>query len=449
MRRKDFVPALIFFATLLLLCSQTLATKSRLMGMGDLSIVIEDESNMINLWDFCGNPAGFLADEKGSVIRTDVSRERYKIKDLRYPGTEPGTYSKYQDDGDVLRGNVLLSFRRNGNFALGLGGDYFYRESVSKFRKSEYEYPDIFVVFSKGLSSLTCVGADIKYVEYTAETNYKETETNNRSEIKYFRTQLGLETELTPAVALATLLGYDRGDTEPYFRSSDYHTYWVSLQSIVEIESKLKLGVETSLRVRLIDLRLDNPGWENHYSTSLRLRAIYDLNHRLNLGVFYSDNELFSDRYYPIEIRAWPFSPYGFAASQVGFGASYKLAESSLVGIEYSFSTTSEPDGNYPDPGFMRSSLHLGVEAKLTPAWFVRGGYVGIETDVNPPAYSGTQVKSWENALTLGTGYQPQGWNLIVEMSYRYTFTRFEEYYRDWDVKSYRNVLSVSFKMAL
>ena len=37
--------------------------------MGELSIVIEDESNMINLWDFAHNPAGFLADEKRSVIR--------------------------------------------------------------------------------------------------------------------------------------------------------------------------------------------------------------------------------------------------------------------------------------------------------------------------------------------------------------------------------------------
>ena len=417
--------------------------------MGDLSIVVEDESNMINLWDFGGNPAGFLADEKGSVIRTDVSREGYRIEDLRYPGAEPGTYSKYQDEGDVLKSNALLSFRRDGNFALGLGGHYFYRESVSMFRKSEYEYPDIFVVFSKSLSSLTCVGADIRYVEYTAETDYQETDASNRSEIKYFRTRLGLETELSPAVALATLLGYDRGDSEPYVRRSDYHTYWVSLQSIVEIEPKLKLGVETSLRARLIDMRLDDPGWESYYSTSLRLRARYDLTHRLSLGVFYSDNEFFSDRYYPVEMPGWPFSPYDLAASQVGLGASYKLGEGSLAGIEYRFCTTSEPDGNYPETGYMRSSLHLGVEGKLTPAWFVRGGYVGIETDVNPPASSGTHDKSWENALTLGTGYQPYGWNLIVEMSYRYAFTRFEEYYTDWDVKSYRYVLSVSFKMAL
>ncbi|MCK4427098.1 MAG: hypothetical protein KAW16_01290 [candidate division Zixibacteria bacterium] len=64
MRQKILIFASIFsFTSLLLLCSLSFATQSRLSGMGELSIVIEDESNMINLWDFVHNPAGFLADE--------------------------------------------------------------------------------------------------------------------------------------------------------------------------------------------------------------------------------------------------------------------------------------------------------------------------------------------------------------------------------------------------
>ncbi len=58
MRLRVFFSTWIILTILLLLfCSQTFATKSRLLGMGDLSIVIEDESNMINLWDFTRNPA--------------------------------------------------------------------------------------------------------------------------------------------------------------------------------------------------------------------------------------------------------------------------------------------------------------------------------------------------------------------------------------------------------
>jgi hypothetical protein len=51
----------IFFLSILLsFCTldQINATKSRLLGMGDLSIVIEDESNIINLWHLSGNRLG-------------------------------------------------------------------------------------------------------------------------------------------------------------------------------------------------------------------------------------------------------------------------------------------------------------------------------------------------------------------------------------------------------
>lgn len=60
--------SVILLFLLLFFCTSAYSTKSRLSGMGDLSIVIEDESNLINLSDFTGNPAGLLEDEKGSVM---------------------------------------------------------------------------------------------------------------------------------------------------------------------------------------------------------------------------------------------------------------------------------------------------------------------------------------------------------------------------------------------
>jgi hypothetical protein len=81
MQKKNLaILFLFFFALTFVLHSQASATKSRLSGMGDLSIVIEDESNMINLWDFAGNPAGFLEDEKGSVVRGDFLWDTYENK---------------------------------------------------------------------------------------------------------------------------------------------------------------------------------------------------------------------------------------------------------------------------------------------------------------------------------------------------------------------------------
>ncbi len=50
MRQKTLVfGSILSVISLLFLCTISLATKSRLSGMGDLSIIIEDESNVINL----------------------------------------------------------------------------------------------------------------------------------------------------------------------------------------------------------------------------------------------------------------------------------------------------------------------------------------------------------------------------------------------------------------
>lgn len=68
----------------LYLYSPASATQSRLSAMGDLSIVIEDESNQIDLWDLAGNPGAFLDHEQGSVIRGDFIWDTYQIKGIPY-----------------------------------------------------------------------------------------------------------------------------------------------------------------------------------------------------------------------------------------------------------------------------------------------------------------------------------------------------------------------------
>lgn len=79
MRKEKLLPLLVNLLILTLcLSSHVGATRSRLSAMGDLSIVIEDESNMINLWDFARNPAAFLHDEGASVLRGDFVWEAHQ-----------------------------------------------------------------------------------------------------------------------------------------------------------------------------------------------------------------------------------------------------------------------------------------------------------------------------------------------------------------------------------
>ncbi|GAG20517.1 unnamed protein product, partial [marine sediment metagenome] len=190
MRREKLLPLLInLLIFTLCLSSHVGATQSRLWGMGDLSIVIEDESNMINLWDFARNPAGFLADDTGSVARSDLLWEPYEGEELT---TAPGQFpSLWHAEGDVFRTSVSATFRRNENFAVGVEGKYLFREVNFTSSGGKLEYPEILLVFSKSLNSLTCVGADIGYVEYTSETRYQESQYDQRAKTKYFQTQLG------------------------------------------------------------------------------------------------------------------------------------------------------------------------------------------------------------------------------------------------------------------
>ncbi len=57
------------------------ATPVRLLGMGDLSLVVEDESNMINLHDFGGNVAGLCLDEDRSALEGVFSYSTRELVD--------------------------------------------------------------------------------------------------------------------------------------------------------------------------------------------------------------------------------------------------------------------------------------------------------------------------------------------------------------------------------
>jgi hypothetical protein len=449
MRRNILIFSFAFFVTsLLVLNSPALATESRLSGMGDLSIVIEDESNMINLWDFAGNPAGFLADEKGSVIRSDLFREAYDIRNLRC-SYRPNSFYKCKADGDILTSSISMSVRRADEIALGTEAKYFFRETDFENSGVELEYPEVLFVLSKRLNSLTCMGADIGYVEYTSKYRYKETDSESSYKTKYFKMQLGVGRQVTPGVTLAAHLGYDNIDSKPYSVRSDFRDYWLSVQSVVQVEQKAKLGLETTFNLRRQEFDRDRPGYENYYFNSLKLRGIYDLTDRLRLGLFYSHNELFAGFLYPLESFYRPPSSDEFAVAHWGIGCSYEFSGKVVGGIEYHFRDFSQPHPYSTDHGFKHESVNLGLEAKVWEAWSVRGGYIRAGSNVNPVRDGSGRYKSWEDVLTLGSGYQPYGSNLIIELSYRYAFKEFEPWFRDWETEAERQALSLSFKMTL
>jgi hypothetical protein len=446
MRKKNLIFLFTFFTVLLPLFSpDAFATKSRLSGMGDLSIVIEDESNMINLWDFAHNPAGFLEDEKRSVVRDDFIWDSYEIRNLRGYNEHEG-FSKYKADGDWLDNRSSLAFRKEGKFALGVEGKYFSRQTDFKETKNEFRYPEMLLTFSKSMNPLTCLGVNLQYVKYTSKYSYKPTHSETQSKTKYFKTELGAGRRFSPGITLAILLGYDSMEADKKFYLSDFHTFWVSLESIVEIEQKLKLGLETVLKLRRADFQYGLRGNESYYFTILRLRSIYDLTSKLRIGILFVHNELFSGFHYPLDSFISPISVDAFAVGHLGLGCSYRFSDNVLVGLEGHFRDSSQPNGGYPQNGFIYSSSNLGAEAKVSKTLSIRGGYIRAATNQNPvPGYPGWS-SAWENTLALGLGYQPCEWNSVFEFSYRYTFKKFEQWYIGWDTESGMHNFSLSLK---
>ncbi len=443
------------------ICSHANATKSRLSAMGDLSIVIEDESNMINLWDFTGNPAGFLDDEKGSVLRGDFVWDTFEISDLHNFGWY-SSLSTFKADADILDYRVAGAYREIDNFASGIEVNYFLHKADYKYFNYEDKFtsPKMLGVFSKKLDSSTSFGIDFSYVEEKRELldnpndNILFIGLNRSQRIKDFKTEIGVQRRLSPEVMIGTLLGYDWFKLEKgphmwdyYNYISDSYSFWLSGQTIVDIDHRLRLGMEVIFEFKNENFRPvmeeNEKSRENYYFSYVKFRGIYDLTEKLKVGLFYFDHQLFDGFLIPTSYYVFPI-PYEFTVRHFGGGCSYHIDERILVGVEYHLRDSSQPYGNEVIWGDKITSLNLGVEGKLTEGCFIRSGFVRTELRINPDYYKRRETR--ENTFTSGFGYQPSGGKFILEFSYRYAYKKFKEFYSDDDVTSDQNIFGLSLK---
>jgi hypothetical protein len=467
MRCKDYLPALIFFASPLLLCSQIQATKSRLLGMGDLSIVIEDESKMLNLWDFGHNPAGFLEDEKGPVVRTDIVWGTYRARDLYYSSYEYAPGMKYKADGDEFDSWIHLAYRKDGDLALGLEGKYRFADNDFEFYPNELKSPKLHMIFSKSLNPSVAFGADLSYLEEDFEYRYpiyfypglhlevlEDTPyLTVKRKIRDFRVSLGAAREVTSKAFVAAQLEYNSIDPDGVPYISESYSWKFSGQTVAEVGEKLKLGVEATLAFKRSNFvtHLYNPsddpyrGKEHYYFSSLRFRCLYDVTSALRLGLFYSDRELFDGFYDPVESTAFYRELYEDFVRHWGGGFSYKLGRRLLVAAEYHLRDSTKPSPAYSYSWFPKyESLNLGIEARIRESFSLRGGFIRGETNENPNFDE--ERNNWENRVTTGLGYEPRRSNLIVEFSYSYALKKFKQGWQAPDGESNRHVLSLSFR---
>ena len=116
------------------------ATELRLMGMGELNLVVEDEGLMVNLYDFGGNVAGLYLDEPMSTLTGVFS---YGIMSISEPGDASEDPLEMSYFGDPMKQKImsyLPAFHRmNLPARMPLGVDLVYRmESSAVGVKAEF-----------------------------------------------------------------------------------------------------------------------------------------------------------------------------------------------------------------------------------------------------------------------------------------------------------------------
>ncbi|MGB7062576.1 MAG: hypothetical protein WBF13_09540 [Candidatus Zixiibacteriota bacterium] len=433
--------------------SQAFATRSRLSAMGDLSIVIEDESNMINLWDFARNPAAFLYDERGSVLRSDFVWEAHQIDSLPfydhplyyYQGVPYLPRFKFQANGDLYDTWGSMSLRREGDFAVGLGGDYLLRQTDFEHDRNQIERPNFELVASKSINSRTSCGAGMRYL--SCDFEYARAEGSwTRESIEDVQAEVGVRSRFSPGFILGATAGYKRVETTGNYYGVHFNTsstsriVWVSGQSVVEVEGKIKLATEWMLKLVNNDGRYE----EKEHRYCLRLRALYRPWTRLRLGVYFSDGDSHIEDHDPV------YSYYSSirdstSTRELGGGFALRLSKHILTGIEYHYTDYPQPRYNMYYAWNLRThSIHAGVETRLSEALFFRAGYINSTVVWKPNRLE--RRNSWENSLTLGLGFEPLESDLIFELSYRYILEKYKDWFYNWDVASRTRIFSVSVK---
>ncbi|KPK74938.1 MAG: hypothetical protein AMJ89_05150 [candidate division Zixibacteria bacterium SM23_73] len=446
MRQKTLIFASILSFTLLLfLCSLSFATKSRLSGMGDLSIVIEDESNMINLWDFARNPAGLLNDESGSVIRGNFlySTEKprvFSLIDYPYP------YGFFLvEKADILNNGISVVFRKRDDFALGFEADYSVRSIEDILHEFEIKTSKFSLSLSKNLAPKAHLGLSLEYSEY--ENSFD----NNNAED--FSAKIGLANELSDLIQIGGALAYEKfNPSADFYDLTDLRSLELTLQSFLHIQEQLKMGIETVLAYKKMGF-----GWSEYYdwargerneyySTFLKLRGIYEFSPSFSVGAYYNDNDLFVSFFDPF-YDFFRFPDYDFMIRHLGVGGVYKLRKKAVIGIEYHFKDTARERSIFQNHRLKKESINLGLEILPRKCIAFRGGY--IRKEIREIPIHDESRKGWRNILTFGVGYESSTLGLSLDLVYRYTWGTVEiwEYYSRYSPgESERDILAISVK---
>jgi hypothetical protein len=462
---KKVSQALIFF----LLISGLYASSVRIIGTGSLDLIVEDESNKLNLFDYGGNIAGLYNDERGSSVETYLaygeSKHVDKLRDIIIKRKSWGFYEPkswkslpfsepihgflfFTLNSDIPSG-VSVTHRFERGFALSYSDRYFQRRVRVGEGAVETEInttiPAGTIIISKELGRFSAgLSGGYKKVELSSN-GYKFSES-----LKEFRT--GFVTRLSPMLDVGVSGVYSIPKTSPQkFDIGDikYKGRIVSggIQAITRIPGLIKVGTKVNYTDCDLNEQWLEPG-DSIVEDTVGVRK-FDFDLRF----------LFSSILFPVKIGANfgyrklqsdPSNEYGylnynqFSRSVVnfGFGFSYELPYFT-PGMQYDLYNWSETAVSDSTDIITHANLweiKLGVEKKIDKL-ILRGGYFVSREDPNREE---EDDRSETMGITTGAGIAFPMKPYRIEFAYVRTKTKLLE---DPQVQITNNSIYSSFKL--
>lgn len=436
----------------LLFSVTSMAQVSRIAGMGDLKFSFVDEDLSLSPYDFGGNPAWLIMDEKESYLRITPTygnswgnyRQKYDSEGNTNLGTSFHGIKTLGDLG-TFSGFTSYNYENRRNYYRTLKKDSYNGEAfnLTDTTSSNFRYmgPKVVLMYSWEPVEGLYAGSSVSYElldglkeKYSyAQTIYRNAELQVGlavnfidnfvigANVKYADSQEAIEAK--DVNLLDVELRNYRGDNYYVGRRGSTltnkiqkHGFTFGSQLFWDDGEKLSIGLQTNYTPS--DSRVLKPfststesfdEVEDSYAAfkffDLQIKAQYKFDNELTLSAYtgYFDDYSWS-KISPKELLIWEWD---VNKTVLGFGSSYQISSSLIIGLEYEFSHSAVDSSKYIDNLHLNiksndHTIRCGAEYKIAEEIFLRGGfnYGFKEHDL---IYGGDDCKSYK--LTCGIGF--------------------------------------------
>ncbi len=474
-----FVALILISSSIIFEYNSAFCSQTKLFSMGDLSLVIEDEDNDINLYDFGNNPAWVVIDQKLSWGRGSS-----------FLNHESGSYRRILDPKTLF--TLIPSFDAVKTFGpdkvfFGYVGYYYYDNqkivgSVEKYPYEDkfglldsagfvdvdkdgkvdeissnftYTGPDLFAGHSRRISKNTFVGATVGYrLEHGVKREYIWPETYLRTfyfnfgiahkfprgivlglSFKPFDTQerIDLDPGLQGGNIVKDVVGFQwRVPISSMTRITKNKIYEAGLQGTWDIGRSLVNGFILNYEFRNLDI---NDGltdanrvvyWQSD-GYHLEYRGLWRVTpHTVNIGLSYRRNyqkTWTKNPIFDIKLDEGPITEDRF-----GLGLGVFPSQSFRWGTEAHFSSYKEDITDYiargtRDTRIENLSYNIGGEFRLEKNFWVRSGIVYAEYSFEGEILPEDRLR--ENTsfeIRWGLGYSSE--KALIDLAIGYNRTR-------------------------